>query len=87
MKMNVVFLHPRQSGTFAAEIGAETTGEKCLQGLIESNFLEPAPSDQPYEMQVSRTRQQLGKEMTVGNADVQEGDTIAVLQRSYGAAF
>lgn len=87
MSMNVVFLHPRDSRTYSAEVAPDTTGEKCLQGLIEGNFLEPAPDDRPYSMQVSRTQQQLRDEMTVAQAGVQEGDSIAVLQREHGAAF
>ena len=84
--MNVVFLHPRDSRAFEARVDADTTGTTCIQGLVDSKFLEPAPRGRPYALLVTRTQQQMLPSTTIQEAGVQESDSLAVLQMEQGAS-
>ena len=83
--MKVTFLDPRESISFHAEVNAETTGETCIQGLIEAKFIQPPPRGLPYSLLVTRTQRQVLPSMTLGDANVQENDALAVLQMEQGA--
>lgn len=83
--MKVTFLDPRESRSFQAEVDPQTTGETCIQGLIEANFIQPPPSGLPYSLLVTRTQRQVLPSTTMGDANVQENDALAVLQMEQGA--
>ncbi len=83
--MRVNFLHPRGDGSFPADVDSWTTGEKCLRGLIDHKFIEPAPRAQPYRMVVTRTQVQVLPTTTMEGAGVMSGDSLAILQQGNGA--
>jgi len=81
-----MFLHPRDSRVFEADVDPDTTGGTCIKGLIESKFLEPAPRGRPYALEVTRTGQQVLAPTTMRDAAVQEKDSLAVNQIEQGAS-
>ena len=85
VRMRVHFLHPRTSTSFGAEVESNTTGQTCIDNLVSSGFLEPAPSGRPYALSVSRNQRQLLPGMSIADAGAQDGDAIAVVQQEQGA--
>ena len=83
--MEIVFLHPRTSETFGADVEPNTTGQTCTDNLVHYGFMEPAPPDRPYMMVVARTQRQLLPQMTIQEVGVQDNDALAILQQEQGA--
>ncbi len=83
--MQVTFLHPRDSTILEADVDQNTTGERCIRGLLDDKFIDPAPSGRPYGLQVSRTQRQVLPSMTMQQAGVVGGDHLPVLQEEQGA--
>lgn len=84
-QLRLGFLHPRTSLACTAEVESTATGETCIQGLIDSNFIEAPPADRPYSLILTRTQRQILPTMTMQEAGVQPGDSLAVLQMEHGA--
>ena len=84
--MEVTFFHPRGSYTFPADVDADTTGQTCLENLIEKDFLKPPSDGQPYVLLRKTTNRQILPSMTMEQAGVQDEDGIQVLQQEQGAA-
>ena len=83
--MRVVFLHPRGSGTFPAEVDDTTEGRQCIENLIKEAFLDTEPEERPYTLTLARTRKEILRNMTMKEAGVKDNDTIEVDQREKGA--
>lgn len=83
--IDLMFLHPRESRVFEAEVGPATTALTCVQNLIEQRFLETPPRGRPYSLQVTRTQRQIPPETTMREAGVRPGDSLAIHQMEQGA--
>ena len=83
--MKVSFLHPRDSRAFPADVDHNTTGQTCLDNLVNEKFIEPTPPNRPYAMVVQRTHRQVLPSMTMQEGGVQEQDALAILQQEQGA--
>jgi hypothetical protein len=83
--MNLNFLHPRISTAFKADVDATTTGETCIQGLIDAKFIDAPPQGRPYSLVVTRNQKQILPTTTMQEAGVMPGDSLAVLQMEQGA--
>lgn len=83
--MRVRFLNPRDSRAFESDVDPETTGQRCIDGLIDAEFIQRAPEDRPYQLVVTRTNRQCLPAMTMQEAGVIEDDAIAVHQAERGA--
>ena len=83
--MNVSFFHPRTSVTFQAQVERNTTAIRCIDGLVEAGFIEPAQKNRPYALKLQRTNQQILDSTTMQQAGVQENDDLVVLQAEQGA--
>ncbi len=83
--MRVKFLNPHLSTTFSADVDPYTTGGRCIQELIDADFIEQAPVGRPYALQVTRTQRQILPAMTMQDAGVIDNDALAILQMEQGA--
>jgi len=83
--MRVIFMHPRDSLTFPAEVEADTTGQTCVDNLVKEEFLTSEPQDRPYTLTLERTQKQILKTMTMGEAEIRDNDTISIVQQERGA--
>lgn len=83
--MRVTFLHPRDSDSYPADVEEDTTGQTCVDKLVNDKFLDVEPKDRPYSLTLERTQKQILKPMTMNEADVRDNDTIAILQQERGA--
>lgn len=84
--MQALFLHPRGGKVFEADVEPHTTGEQCINGLVEAKFLEPASTERPYTMIATRTQKQLLPAMRMQDVGAQQGDQFSVQQMERGAA-
>lgn len=84
-KIKVTFLHPRSSEGFDAQIGANTTGQQAIAGLLQEKFLESPSALQAYALQHVRTAKQLPVSASLIGEGVTAGDQINVLLTNAGA--
>lgn len=84
--MQVAFLHHRTSAAYQAEVDPGTTGETCIQSLIDARFIEPNQPERPYSLIVTRTQKQLLPATSMQEAEVVAGDSIAIQQMEQGAS-
>lgn len=84
-KMEVAFLHPRDSREFKAEVGGGMTGQKAIDELVKAGFIEAPSANAAYALQLQRTGKSIPLSATMASAGVQAGDTIAVTETSAGA--
>jgi len=85
--MELSFLHPRTSMAFKAQVEPSTTGETCIRGLINAQFVDDPPPGRPYSLIVSRTQQQILPSASMQDAGVMPGDVVSVAQNEQGAAW
>ncbi len=84
-KVRVIFLHPRDSREFPADIGPAATGQTAIAGMIKAAFLEAPSALQAYALQHVKTGRQLPPSASLIGEGVGEGDQIAVLLTNAGA--
>ena len=90
-KMQVSFLHPRDSSSFIGEVAPQCTAAVALKGLQAPDatetgpFLDPPPPGRPYELVLSRTSTALTPNTTMAQAAVVDGDVLEVRQAGMGA--
>lgn len=84
-KIEVAFLHPRDSREFKAEIGGGTTGQKAIDELVKAGFLDAPGANAAYALQLQRTGKSIPLSAPVSSAGVQAGDVVAVTETSAGA--
>lgn len=85
IQMNVTFYDSRSSSTYSANVDAETTAQRCIEGLVSAAFLAPMPEDRPYRLKLQRTNQELLDSTTMEAAGVRDKDDLVVLQEEKGA--
>jgi len=81
----VVFLHPRDGGEFAADIGPTTTGQAAIDGLVQEQFLPPPNAAMSYALQLQRTGKTIALSDTLVGAGVADNDRLAVLASQIAA--
>jgi hypothetical protein len=84
-KITTIFLHPRDSREFKAELGQGTTGQQAIDGLVKNNFIEAPGGTRAYALQLQRTGATIPLSSTLVAAGVQDGDHIPVTETSAGA--
>lgn len=89
--IEVRFAHPRDSGDdLTADISNLCTGLEVIQELMRDvdgsgAFLAPLPGGGNYTLSVRRSEREIGPDMTLAEAGVQNGDLIIVGERMIGA--
>lgn len=83
--MDVTFTHPMDSSTFKATIESTTTGQECIDGLVEDSFIPTTTPDHPYSLINKRTGMQILPAMSMEQAAVQDKDVISVQRAEKGA--
>lgn len=83
--MRVIFMHPRDSGTFEADVDDDTSAQTCIDNLVSEKFLPREAKDQPYTLTLDRTQKQILKTMTMSEAGARDNDTISIIQQERGA--
>ena len=82
-KIQVTFLHPRDSREFKAELGPATTGAQAVEGLVTQKFLDAPGADRAYTLKHG------GKTIPLSSAlaefGVKSGDVVSVVESSAGA--
>jgi hypothetical protein len=73
------FLHHRNSNSYAADIGPETTGDHAIAGLIEAGFLDKGTGEGAYALQLVRTGATLVRGQALVAQGVAAGDRIQVV--------
>ncbi len=86
-KTEVVFLHPRDSREFRAELGPATTGTQAIDGLVKASFIEPPGGQKAYTLKNQKTGATIPLSESVVAAGIQAGDIVAVVETSSGAGF
>lgn len=84
-KIELAFLHPRDSREFKAEIGGGTTGQKSIDELVKAGFIDAPSANAAYALQLQRTGKTIPLSTPFASAGVQSGDVIAVTETSAGA--
>lgn len=84
-KIEVAFLHPRDSREFKAEIGGGTTGQKAIDELVKAGFIDAPSANAAYALQLQRTGKSIPLSSPFAAAGVQTGDLVAVTETSAGA--
>jgi hypothetical protein len=84
-KITAVFLHPRDSREFKAEVGPGTTGKQAIDGLVKAGFIEAAGATRAYALQLQRTGATIPVSAALVTAGIQDGDIVAVTETSAGA--
>ena len=84
-KIAAVFLHPRDSREFRAELGQNTTGQQAIDGLVKNKFIEPPGGTRAYALQLQRTGATIPLSSALVAAGVQDGDHLPVTETSAGA--
>lgn len=79
------FLHPRDSREFEAEVGAATTGQAALDGLIKAGFVEAPNGSRAFALQLQRTGKTIPLSASLVTQGAVEGDVVAVTETSAGA--
>jgi hypothetical protein len=84
-KITAVFLHPRDSREFKAELGPGTTGKQAIDGLVKAGFIEAPSAAKAYALQLQRTGATIPLSSSLVSAGVQDGDILPVTETSAGA--
>lgn len=84
--VRLVFLHPRGSGQFEAEIDRATTGRDALAGLTGAGFVEAATADDAYGLELTRTRTSLPLSGSLIESGARSGDTVQIVLAQAAAA-
>ncbi|MGB8294691.1 MAG: hypothetical protein WCG85_04625 [Polyangia bacterium] len=84
-KITAVFLHPRDSREFKAELGPGTTGKQAIDGLVKAGFIEAPGATRAYALQLQRTGATVPLSSSLVAAGVQDGDNLPVTETSAGA--
>ena len=86
--MDVKFTHPRKLQNMFAEVSPELKSNQAIQALLSPEngpFLNPVPVGSEYLLVLERTNTIIASNITLGDAGVLDGDTLAVVLTSYAA--
>ena len=89
--IEVRFAHPRDSGNdLTADISNLCTAHEVIQELMRDvdgsgAFLAPLTGGGNYTLSVRRSEREIAPDMTLAEADVQDGDLIVIGERMFGA--
>jgi hypothetical protein len=89
-RFDLTFLHPKDSSeTFEMAVAPQATAQQTITQLIkgdhEGPWLDPEVPGRPYELVLTRTQKLIDRNQALGQAGVQTGDHIAVMQPGQGA--
>jgi len=84
--ITVTFTHPRSSSKLAVEIGTGLTGEKAIEELVKAGFIEASPAGDAYSLVIKRTSRNIPLSVSLVDSGVKDGDVVAIVQASEGAA-
>ncbi len=77
-RLEISFLHPTTNSTFYAEVGPTTTGEHCIERLVEQGFLTPLDPHLCYRIARSDGRRvPLGA--ALASAGIASGDPLLLV--------
>lgn len=82
-KIQVKFLHPRDSREFTAELGPATTGTQAIEGLVREKFVDPPSAERSYVLK--HGGKTIALSASVAGSGVQDGDVVTIVESSAGA--
>lgn len=83
--IEVTFMHPKTSASFAAEVSPETTAEQAVAELVKAKFIEAPSGALQYVLIHQGTGAMIPAAGSFASVGVKAKDTIMVTEKTSGA--